>query len=374
MKPVNDKKSNNSSQSSSQTIYIIIAGFLVVAAIILVVTYVALKNTTPKVTKVPVDIVTDKGKDKEETKKELQIFDNSNERPIAVMIDNAIGDANHAGLQESFLNYEIIVEGGITRIMALYKDKDVNLIGPIRSARHYFLDYALESDAIYVHYGWSPYAEDDITKLKIDNVNGLTDSSPFRRDTKSIAPHNVFTRMSYLKSFIDTTGSEVELSQEEGTPRTMKSLDWKLLHYSTEEIMLNDKNPSAKVANEVIIPYSATEVRKYKYSDSDKYYFRISNDKAEYDRKSGEQLHYKNIIIQRVKNTTLDDIGRQALETTGTGTGFYITNGYCLPINWSKATRESKTIYTYEDGAEIIVNDGNTFIQIVPLYSNIAFN
>ena len=136
-------------------------------------------------------------------------------------------------------------------------------------------------------------------------------------------------------------------------------------------ICLNENDSSAKVANEVIIPYSTTEIRKYKYSESDMYYFRISNDKAQYDRKSGEQLHYKNIIIQRVKNNTLDDNGRQELETTGTGTGFYITNGYSLPIKWSKATRESKTVYTYEDGTEIIVNDGNTFIQIVPVYSSI---
>lgn len=360
------KKTNNTANTKStkdsnpQTIYIIIAGFLVVAAIIMTVTYIALKSTTNKQIRVPVQTVNN---NKDIDKEELSIFDDkSNERPIAVMIDNAIGDANHAGLQESFLNYEIIVEGGITRIMALYKDKDVNLIGPIRSARHYFLDYALESDAIYVHYGWSPYAEDDITKLKIDNINGLSDAEPFRRDTKSNAPHNVFTRMSYLKAFLDTTTYSKE------------SLDWKLLNYSTKEINLTEKHSNAKPANEVIIPYSATEVRKYKYSNEDSYYIRISNDKAQYDRKSGEQLHYKNIIIQRVKNKTLDDLGRQELETTGNGTGFYITNGYYAPISWSKSTRESKTIYTYEDGTEIIVNDGNTFIQIVPTYSNIEFN
>ena len=61
----------------------------------------------------------------------------SNQRPIAVMIDNNIGNGRHAGLQESYLNYEIIVEGGLTRIMAVFKDKDVSLIGPVRSSRHY---------------------------------------------------------------------------------------------------------------------------------------------------------------------------------------------------------------------------------------------
>ena len=353
------EKKSKGGDGLSQKMILIVAGFLVLGAIILIATYMALKSgnkpstpTAPVVT-TPTPIAT--------PQKSLTIFDeNSNERPIAVMIDNAIGDAKHAGLQESYLNYEIIVEGGITRIMAIYKDKDVNLIGPIRSSRHYFLDYALESDAIYVHYGWSPYAEDDITRLKIDNINGLTDPAPFRRDTNSIAPHNVFTRMSYLKSFLQTS----TYSQD--------SLDWLLFDYSADEVDLSNTNYVPKVAQKVNIPYSANEQRVYSYDSSNGYYLRSSNGKAQYDRKTGEQLHYKNIIIQRVPNKTLDDEGRQELETTGKGTGYFITNGYFLPISWSKSTRESKTNYTYEDGTEITLNDGNTFIQIVPTDCNIT--
>ena len=83
-------------------------------------------------------------KEPEVEEKKLTIVDeDSNQRPIAVMIDNNIGNGRHAGLQESYINYEIIVEGGLTRIMAVFKDKDVSLIGPVRSSRHYFLDYAL---------------------------------------------------------------------------------------------------------------------------------------------------------------------------------------------------------------------------------------
>lgn len=348
-----DEEKSKGKDSNPQMIYIILAGFLVVAALILIITYMVLKGgNTPKQTpQVPVKT---QSPTPAEVKK-LTVFDEeSNERPIAVMIDNAIGDAKHAGLQDSYLNYEIIVEGGITRIMAIYKDKDVNLIGPIRSSRHYFLDYALESDAIYVHYGWSPYAEDDITKLSIDNINGLTDSSPFRRDTNSIAPHNVFTRMSYLKTFLQTSS----YSQE--------SSDWRLFDYSADEIDLSNTNYTPQVADKIQIPYSKDEYRTYAYDSSHSYYLRSSNGKAQYDRKSGDQLHYKNIIIEKVPNKTMDPEGRQQLETVGKGTGYYITDGYSLPIQWSKTTREGKTIYTYEDGTEITLNDGNTFVQIVP--------
>ena len=87
-------------------------------------------------------------------KKKLTIYDeDSNKRPIAVMIDNNVGYASQVGLQDAFVTYEAIVEGGLTRIMAIFKDSNTELIGPVRSSRHYFLDYALEYDAIYAHYG-----------------------------------------------------------------------------------------------------------------------------------------------------------------------------------------------------------------------------
>ena len=130
-----------------------------------------------------------------EVKKKIKIVDeDSNERPLAVMIDNNVGYDTHAGLQDSYINYEIIVEGGYTRIMALFKDRDVSLIGPVRSSRHYFLDYALESDTIYAHYGWSTFAENDIKTLGVNNINGLTADSAYWRDKKIAAPHNVFTK------------------------------------------------------------------------------------------------------------------------------------------------------------------------------------
>ena len=98
----------------------------------------------------------DKNQEKESSspnqieEKKLTIVDeDSNRRPIAIMIDNNVGTANHVGLQDAYITYEAIVEGGLTRIMAVFKDRTTNLIGPVRSSRHYFLDYALEHDALY---------------------------------------------------------------------------------------------------------------------------------------------------------------------------------------------------------------------------------
>ena len=105
---------------------------------------------------------------------ELVTEEVANTRPIAVMIPNdSWGGAQdrHYGLQRAYLVYEIIAEGNITRFEALFKDQDIEKIGPVRSSRHYYLDYVMENDAIYVHYGWSPQAQEDIKTLNINMYN-----------------------------------------------------------------------------------------------------------------------------------------------------------------------------------------------------------
>ena len=84
--------------------------------------------------------------------------------------------------------------------------------------------------------------------------------------------------------------------------------------------------------------------------------------------------HTKNIITYQVENYTIsgDNKGRQTLENIGNGTGWYITEGYAVPITWEKSSRSSKTIYKYLDGTEIKVNDGNTYIEIQPSSKNIT--
>ena len=109
-----------------------------------------------------VDLGIGEGLKEEEPEQPKSIFE-GNDRPIAVMIDNHKGAWPQVGLNSAYSVYEIIVEGGETRLMALFKGVDLEKIGPVRSARHYFLDYALENDAIYVHYGWSPKAQSDIS-------------------------------------------------------------------------------------------------------------------------------------------------------------------------------------------------------------------
>ena len=116
------------------------------------------------------------------------------------MIDNHDDAWPQAGLQQAYMVYEIIVEGGETRLMALFKGVNPEKIGPVRSARHYFIDYAmLYVYLLYVHFGQSPQAQSDIKKFSIDDINGIAeDGTTFWRVKDKAAPHNAVTSMANL--------------------------------------------------------------------------------------------------------------------------------------------------------------------------------
>ncbi len=288
----------------------------------------------------------------------LQIVDeDSNSRPIAVMINNhAQARRNHAGLQDAYVVYEMIVEGGLTRLMAIFKDQDTERIGSVRSSRHNYLDYALEHDAIYVHFGWSPKAESDIKALGINNINGLYDNGFYRDFSLGVDyEHTAFTNMASIRDVANQKGYRMTSNQP------------LLFQYSIDEIGLEGRE-DAMIANSISLRYSAYMTSSYLYNPEEKVYYRSVNGEIHKDAVTGEQYHFKNIIVASVNNYNLDSYGRQNLDTVGTGTGYYITNGYAVPITWSKSSRSAQTVYSYMDGTEITVNDGNTFIQIFPTY------
>ena len=291
----------------------------------------------------------------EPIKKLKSVDEDSKTRPIAVMINNNHVAWPHAGLNDAYLAYEILAEGGITRIMALFKDKDTEKIGSVRSARPYYLDYALENDAIYVHYGWSDKAKSDISSLGVDNINGLTASSVFWRDSSlnKATEHTVFTSMKKIN----------EYSKEHGYDRdTDKDL---LLNYSVDEIDLSKREDAIK-ADTVFMKYSYYTTTSYEYDSEKKVYKRYMSDTPHVDAVTGDQYTFKNIIITPIETHTYDSYGRLELDNIGSGEGYFITLGYAIPITWSKDSRSSQTVYKNMDGEEIKVNDGNTFIQITP--------
>ncbi len=305
-----------------------------------------------------ISLGTDIGKESEPENK-IETY-NGADRPIAVMIDNHKAAWPQANLNEAYIVYEIIVEGGETRLMPIYKGKDLEKIGPVRSSRHYFIDYALENDAIYVHFGWSPQAQSDISTYKVNNINGITESETnFWRVKDKKSPHNVVT----------TTQKILNMANSKGYRTTSNAKS--VLNYKNTEVELEE----GQVANEVIIPYSTLHTVSYKYNEETKRYERYQRGTKQTDWDTNEVVSTKNIIITFAENYTLTDVenkGRQGLRNIGDKKGYYITNGKAIEIVCSKNSRTDKTEYKDLLGNEIDVNDGNTFIQICPIDADVV--
>ena len=298
------------------------------------------------------------------TVKKLNIVnEESKSRPYAIMINNVEGARKlQSGLQDAYMVYELMVEGGITRYLALFLDQTTERIGSIRSARHYYLDYALENDAIYVHHGYSPQAREDWSKLGVDRIE-VNESTTGWRD-KSASKTYEFT----LFTNIEKLGKGIQ------SKRTERNKDL-LLNYSVDNIDISQME-GAIPANKVDIKYSSNTTTNYEYDTDNNIYLRSVNNKSQSDYVTGKQLTVKNIIVYKVKYSNIqgDNKGRQTIDNVGNGTGYYISNGYAVPITWKKDSRSSATIYKYNNGKENQVNDGNTFIQIMPDNQTLAIS
>ncbi len=283
------------------------------------------------------------------------IDEDSKSRPIAVSINNNHDAWPHAGLQDAYITYELIAEGGITRLLAFFKDQNTSKIGSVRSARHYFLDYVIENDAIFVHFGFSPQARSDISSLKINNLNGLYDASVFYRDTSlnKAYEHTAFTTMKKISSGIKSKKYNKTTDKPNLLTYSATKLD-----YSEDTSIMN--------ATDIKIEYSDYQTTSYKYDSTNENYLLYMDGKKHIDAVTNKQYTVKNIITYQVKNTALDSKGRQELDNIGSGEGYYISNGKAIKIKWKKTSRESKTEYTTLDGKTLIVNDGNTWIHIQP--------
>lgn len=285
------------------------------------------------------------------------------ERPIAVMIDNeAPAIKRHTGLDKAYAIYEAVVESGDTRMMALFKGVNVEKIGPVRSSRHYFIHYAMEHDSVYVHFGWSPLAEETMSKLKVNNINGIKgiDGAIFWRDPSPIRHdyHNAFTNTEKIKKMMNR-----KKYRETSSVNVFK--------YSSTDLELTN----GVKAEDINIGYSGYRKIGYKYDAGTKLYKRFTSDKPHIDALSKVQYTSKNIIIEFVNSYHLNDgtkADRKQVDTVGQGKGYFITNGKEIEITWKKSSPTAITEYKDINGNEILLNNGQTWIQIVPAKGKVS--
>lgn len=275
--------------------------------------------------------------------------ENIQRRPMAVMLDNQSKARPQAGLDQAEIVYEMLAEGWITRYMAIFLIHEPETIGPVRSARPYFIDKALEYDALYVHVGGSPQAFADIKKLKVADIDAMSSGgSTFWRKSHKKAPHNMYTSANALRRAAQSSNYK-------------KTGDFESLLFHEE-----DKSMGGSPASYVEIPYYKDYHPSFQYNAQEQKYYRFINGQPHLDEVSKAHLYAKNIIIQRCNTKIIDSVGRLEIEVTGKGTGYYLTNGEMVEITWEKESRRARTKYYDANGEEIRLNPGTTWIEVIP--------
>ncbi len=276
-------------------------------------------------------------------------------RPLAIQFSNFKTVANQSGIGQADIVYECIVEGGITRLLGIGENYTGDRIGSVRSSRHYFVSIADEYDAIYIHYGKTKYAKSKINKLGIDTLagEGGIGTTVFYRDNKLKAPHNAFASLEGILAGIEKMEYEVQYAEGYAP------------HYSfyNEDTDLT----VGTGANKLTLDFSGYTAPYFEYNASDKLYYRYQFGDKHIDKVTGEQLSFKNIIIQFVKEWDIDKNDYQTMDLEdASGTGYYITNGKAVPITWKKNEADRWMRYYNEAGEELSINPGKTYITLFP--------
>ncbi len=279
-------------------------------------------------------------------------------RPIGIMINNHKAALPQSGLAQADVIYETLVEGGIARLFAVYKDFDAEKIGPVRSARHYYLDFAFDFDALYVHYGQSPQARAAFKELNAPNMNGLSylDTIMCFQDSSRKRPHSTYTSYERLmKAWKAVKYREV---YNEGFVNKFSFTD--VVHALQ----------SAEVAGKVTLDYSYYHYAWFDYDAETGKYMRNQFGGPHIDVETGEQLAFDNIIVQLVDMWKIkgDTEGRMDMALSTEGTGYYISQGKYIPITWKKDGHNDPTQYYTEEGNILEMTIGKTWISVFPTY------
>ena len=281
-------------------------------------------------------------------------------RPLAVMVNNHTDARPQSGLIYADLVYEIVAEGGITRLLPFYLSNIPEKIGPVRSTREYYLVLVKElGDAMLMHIGWSPQALEAIETWPVRSLG--RGGGQFWRDTSL----NVATEHTAYVNGKDL----LQLAMDLGWGGTREFRLWEFK---------NDKTgyDSAPAATHVSIDfwskgdYSAV----FKYDAGSNSYLRYlgydASDQpiSHIDRETKEQIKVKNLVVQFVPENAIagDDKNRLNYEFVGTGSALVFLDGKVINVTWTKDSRDDRTIFYDGNGQEIKFNRGKIWVSVVP--------
>jgi hypothetical protein len=272
----------------------------------------------------------------------------------AVMIENSLDARPQSGLYDAGVVFEAIAEGGITRFMALYQDTAPEYVGPVRSVRPYYLDWAQGFDAAVAHVGGSPEA---LQKIKTDGVVDLDqfyNSKYYQRVSSRYAPHNVYTSISQLNQLEAAKGH----SSSTFTSFTRKA--------DAPSKAPNARSVSVNISGKL---YNST----YAYDAATNSYLRNENGAPHMDEKAGKQLNPKVIVVIITHYGIQSDGKHSEYGTIGSGSALIFQDGTVTAANWSKPDKKSQISLTDATGKSAALNAGQTWIVSVDSAAKVAY-
>ena len=278
--------------------------------------------------------------------------DVANRRTVAAMIENSPAARPQAGLINADIVYEAVTEGGITRFMGIFQSNYPEKAGPIRSARSYFIDYLSEYDSMYVHAGGSSTALPRIKEYGIKDYPHSTDAY-WRIPQAGVASEH--TLYANIKKVFDA-----------GINNKKWSVDQKVDSWKFEA-----PGTAGTVASAKINFSSATYAVEWKYDTASKLYYRLMANSPHKDRTTNEQITRTNVVAIQVTHSANPKYasGKESewtMQTFGTGKAWVFRNGEKIEGTWKKDSRTARTRFLDSAGAEISLNPGKIWVEVIP--------
>ena len=296
--------------------------------------------------------------------------------PIAgVMIENMVEAQPLSGVADASLVFEAVTEANITRFLA-YFILDAGgpsfAIGPVRSARPYYLDWASEFDTLYAHVGSAPAAYELLRKKGVDGVHDLDqwyNSQYFTRVTNRFAPHNVYTNTELLAKAYEavlTPTTPNPSSGRRGNEAVSSPFEGEVRRGLSPWQFKNDASPDLRGnVTDIAVGYTAPYNVKWKYDVQKNQYGRLQWAGMHKDA-NGKEIIAKNIAVAFEEMKVLDDMGRKEFTTIGEGKGLVFQDGRVVVGTWKKAASRERMRFYDGQGNEVAFNAGVTWIEIVP--------
>lgn len=269
-------------------------------------------------------------------------------RPVAVMVSNQVSARPQTGLSKADIVMEMLTEGNVTRFMAIYQSNPPEVVGPVRSAREYFVDLAHQYDSIYIYQGAAGFINDLIKEKGVDYLEGAKyddDGELFVRETFRETPHNSYLQFDAVYDVAKQEGYDVEQDVE-----ALPFLD-------------KDEQVEGEDADYVKIDYyGGVPIVEYEYDTSIKKYVRTSDNEPTVELESEKPLEIDNVFIIEAEHEVIDDELRRAIDIESGGKGYLLQRGKVQYVDWEN--RDGR-IVPIKDGEVIPFVPGQTWINFV---------